>query len=71
MKAFPSEAGPKDAGTYMSAQSGMDLRDYFAAKILQGLFANPHIKVDLKYQDLCELSYEIADGMMWQREQES
>jgi hypothetical protein len=56
MKAFPT-------GTRVNPDSydtGMDLRDYFAAKIMQGLMASQW-QVDEPYSVYC---YKIADEMM-------
>jgi hypothetical protein len=54
---------------------GMTLRDYFAAKALQGMFANPndgHENYDLSYEDyvkeIARCSYKMADAMMKARE---
>ena len=60
-------------------KQGMTLRDYFAAKVLQGLVANPEvIKVLSKdgekeslYKGLVENSFGIADTMLIQREKEA
>jgi hypothetical protein len=63
MKAFPNK------GQYDS-ENGMDLRDYFAAKAVQGLLANPklqpHIlKMGGAYSGWIEESaYGFADAMM-------
>ena len=47
-------------------EEGMDLRDYFAAKALQGLLASDtHAPVDT----FAEKAYEMADAMMKAREQ--
>ena len=53
----------------------MTLRDYFAAKALQGMFANPddgHENYDLSYEDyvkeIARCSYKMADAMMKARE---
>ena len=56
MKAFPTgtRVDPK------SYDTGMDLRDYFAAKIMQGLMASQW-QVDEPYSVYC---YKIADEMM-------
>lgn len=55
-------------------QPGMHLRDYFAAKALQGFCANPSVfasnsmcgwgLVNCKEKDLCEIAYGIADSMI-------
>ena len=42
-------------------EQGMDLRDYFAAKALQGMLAADY---PLDIQDTTILSYEFADEMM-------
>ncbi|MFJ4113773.1 hypothetical protein [Pseudomonas sp. NPDC089758] len=43
--------------------SGMTLRDYFAAKALQGLCADPNT-ADAKRADLVAECYELADAML-------
>jgi len=55
---------------------GMTLRDYFAAKALQGMFANPddgHENYDLSYEDyvkeIARCSYKMADAMLAARDQ--
>lgn len=64
--AFPSDTenyGPK---------SGMSLRDYFAAKALQGTMASPQIKgnSDLdswRPEDFAHFAYRLADAMLAER----
>jgi hypothetical protein len=60
MKAFPSA---EDTRT----DRGMDLRDYFAAKAMQGLL----ISRDDSYtkETVTRWAYEMADAMMKAREQ--
>jgi len=55
MKAFPRNYG--ECGT---ASEGMDLRDYFAAKALQGILACDY-SVE---EEPAELAYRYADAMM-------
>lgn len=57
MKAFPQLA-------YYSSDehSGMDLRDYFAAKAMQGLISREDL--DLTTAECAKLSYELANAMM-------
>ena len=50
---------------------GMALRDYFAAKAMQGMFANPddsHEQYDLSYEDytkeIARCAYKMADAML-------
>jgi hypothetical protein len=49
-------------------KSGMTLRDYFAAKAMQGMFnywdENPH----LEFEHIADCSYDMADAMMKARE---
>ena len=60
MKAFPKTPFV-ELGT---AQNGMDLRDYFAAKALQALVSRGDYS-----QDTCAvISYQYADAMMRARE---
>lgn len=54
--AFPSE---------LTVDRGMTLRDYFAAKVLQGL-ATRGIEDEVKASQWC---YEIADAMLEARKQ--
>jgi hypothetical protein len=48
--------------------NGMLLRDYFAAKAMQGMFnywdENPH----LEFEHIADCSYDMADAMMKARE---
>lgn len=69
--AFPQNPTNFDPFTH-----GMTLRDYFAAKALQGMFANPddgHENYDLSYEDyvkeIARCSYKMADAMLKAREQ--
>jgi len=55
MKAFPNMIGEK----------GMDLRDYFAAKAMQGLLAS---EVNAEINTFAKKAYEMADEMMKARE---
>lgn len=69
--AFPTvDDRTEDYGT-----RGMTLRDYFAAKAMQGMFANPadgHENYDLNYEDytkeIARCAYKMADAMMEARE---
>ena len=63
MKAFPNVTNEK----------GMDLRDYFAAKAMQGMLAHYGVEygrsADLNDMNGAERAYKIADAMMKAREQ--
>jgi hypothetical protein len=64
MKAFPTAA---DNG-HSTNQDGMDLRDYFAAKAMQGILAS-FVGEDLPDENIATgAAYEYADAMMKARE---
>lgn len=52
--AFPSQYN-------IPENQGMTLRDYFAAKAMQGLLAGP---MDAELKEFAEWSYRIADAML-------
>ena len=54
--AFPNEG----FNGWGKPQEGMTLRDFFAAKALQGLIANNNINA----QQLAQASYKVADAML-------
>jgi hypothetical protein len=56
-KAFPNP--------HLRDGSGMTLRDYFAAKAMQGLLADPSTP---EIMDIAGAAYEVADAMMKARE---
>ncbi len=57
--AFPTEAANHYSG--IAASPGMTLRDYFAAKAMQGMLTRPG-SIDPK-QD-AEFAYKMADAML-------
>ena len=70
---------PKDVPEARRLLSGMTLRDYFAAKAMQGLCANPGAAfqanprsgwglVNCELENVAVLSYSIADAMLKARE---
>ena len=66
MKAFPSkEFLYKDNMDLIGVKEsfGMELRDYFAAKALQGLLTTVKDEQWLP-QEVAEVCYEVADSMM-------
>jgi hypothetical protein len=54
-----------DDGQKIVGNKGMTLRDYFAAKAMQGLI---HVQVKTAQQMTAETAYEWADAMMKARE---
>lgn len=78
MKAFPEsfQVDGGDGKPVQVFQYGMDLRDYFAASVIQGMVANGISnytlngqKLDNDMLDAAKAAYVIADGMMKVREQ--
>lgn len=52
-----------------SGGPGMTLRDYFAAKAMGGMLADPNVKLDGNLPTmLAELAYTVADAMLATRE---
>jgi len=48
--------------------TGMTLRDYFAAKALQGMLASGNLPKTMPDADLAECVYNLADAMLKARE---
>ena len=70
MKAFPCRSIELEEN-----RAGMDLRDYFAAKAMQGLLANAHMgdsalhdSAEEWLSDITGTAYEMADAMMKARD---
>lgn len=62
MKAFPNSR-------YLdSSDNGMDLRDYFAAKVMQYWMTYP-MTSSIHIENMCKGAYHIADEMIKAREQ--
>jgi hypothetical protein len=70
--AFPSSNEVTLNDWVSSGHSGMSLRDYFAAKAMQGLMHNYHPCDFLEHkgwiEDISMASYQLADAMMKARE---
>jgi len=64
MKAFPTAA---DNG-HSQNQDGMDLRDYFAAKAMQGNIAASPADTFLDVKVCAKWAYEMADAMLKARD---
>ena len=64
--AFPTERIGVESGEVLTYQDeGMTLRDYFAAKALQGLISTEGAGSAERY---AEISYKLADAMMKARD---
>jgi len=57
-----------DSCTYITSEGGMSLRDYFAAKALQGMLAGcpdePRIRSSMNGQLWAQAAYAMADAML-------
>jgi hypothetical protein len=49
-------------------EGGMTLRDYFAAKALQGMFASGNLPKSVQDDELASVAYQVADAMLKARE---
>ena len=49
-------------------EKGMTLRDYFAAKAMQGLLSDPDWRQDMDFDDTALAAYKMADAMLKARE---
>jgi hypothetical protein len=56
------------AKEYEIDQNGMTLRDYFAAKAMQGLLSDPDWRQDMDFEDTAHAAYKQADAMLKARE---
>lgn len=63
MKAFPHKGGG-----IITDINGMDLRDYFAAKAMQGFFASGYYEGKTDITALAKNAYLVANAMMKARE---
>ena len=65
MKAFPIYFKHPTTGAIIEHQ-GMELRDYFAAKAMQAMIAEPSLKATP--EEFAQRSYMVADEMLKARE---
>lgn len=49
---------------FNSGMPGMTLRDYFAAKAMQGFFASGNLLEDVKESKISAAAYIVADAML-------
>lgn len=61
-------AFPNDAAKHPFDKEGMTLRDYFAAKAMQGFMANKSNPMRFQPEDDADWAYSIADAMLAARE---
>ena len=67
IKAFPRPISQVDGVATEVAQDGMLLRDYFAAKVLQGFVTDDGLLRVEDYKAIAQHSYGIADLMLEER----
>jgi len=60
-KAFPNP--------HLRDDSGMTLRDYFAARAMQALLSDSDWRQDMDIKDTALAAYKTADAMMKEREE--
>lgn len=67
-RAYGGNPDPAPGDADMQSQEGMELRDYFAAKALQGICAHQDTW-GLQMKQIAESAYEAADAMLAARSQ--
>jgi hypothetical protein len=66
--AFPQTNDRVVASISIANSQGMTLRDYFAAKVMQGMMANGQVLKLVSDETLASAAYEMADAMLKARE---
>ena len=66
--AFPSTFKSMSPEESQVHRWGMTLRDYFAAKAIQGMFASGNLPKSVQDDELASVAYEFADAMLKARE---
>jgi hypothetical protein len=54
--------------THATTQEGMTLRDYFAAKAMQGFVSDPDWRVDMMPNETARAAYTQSDAMLKARD---
>ena len=67
--AFPSTFKSLSPEEGQAHRWGMTLRDYFAAKAMQGMFDYWHENPNLEFEHIAICSYDMADAMLKVREE--
>jgi hypothetical protein len=67
--AFPSTFKSLSPEEGQAHRWGMTLRDYFAAKAMQGMFNYWHENPNLEFEHIASCSYDMADAMLKAREE--
>ena len=67
--AFPRNILDHGHGVTTTHESGMTLRDYFAAKAMQALITAPNVRPMIEDGEASRWAYKMADAMLKAREQ--
>lgn len=62
-----SYAFPFQVNNSTRYENGMTLRDYFAAKAMQGMFASSLVPQNVTNEELSIEAYKVADAMLKER----
>jgi hypothetical protein len=62
-------AFPVENAFLMSTETGMTMRDYFAAKAMQALITAPNVRPMIEDGEVSRWAYKMADAMLKEREQ--
>lgn len=65
--AFPQDLRDSYTGNIVNQENGMTLRDYFAAKAMQGIIASATAPLSAAPK----MAYEIADKMLQERKNQN
>jgi hypothetical protein len=60
---------PAFPNPHLRDDSGITMRDYFAAKAMQALLSDPDWRQDMDIKDTAFAAYKTADAMLKAREQ--
>ncbi len=66
--AFPAGLITDDKGVVVGGSNGMTLRDYFAAKAMEGMLSSGNLPKTISDADIAECTYNLADAMLKARE---
>jgi len=64
----PFSVDDLDPNITYPAHAGMTIRDYFAAKAMQGYLADPEWRADVSHRGTADAAYRMADAMLKARD---
>jgi hypothetical protein len=65
---YKNTGGAAFPNSHFRNSNGMTLRDYFAAKAMQGFISDPDWRVDMMPEETARAAYHQADAMLKARE---